>query len=84
MRHIDRPTPGDIVRRSSKSQPRTDLARQKSRRNFFDDAFSANTNSPARERVHGDAIVMAEVKTNVMVYPSHPPLRYCPTHPSLT
>jgi hypothetical protein len=67
MRHIDRPPPGDIVRRSSKSQPKADLARQKSKRNFFDDAFSANTTSPARERVHGDAIVMAEVKTNVMV-----------------
>jgi hypothetical protein len=64
------PPPGDIVRRSSKSQPRADLARQKSKRNFFDDAFSANTTSPARDRVHGDAIVMAEVKTNVMVYTS--------------
>lgn len=67
MRHIDRAPPGDIARRTSKSQSRADLARQKSKRSFFEDAFSVSPNSPARERVHGDAIVMAEVKTNVIV-----------------
>ncbi|KAK4252340.1 Tautomerase/MIF superfamily [Corynascus novoguineensis] len=67
MRHIDRAPPGDIVRRASKARPREDLARQKSKRMFFEDAFSTSTASPARERVHGDAIVMAEVKTNIIV-----------------
>ncbi|KAK4237923.1 Tautomerase/MIF superfamily [Achaetomium macrosporum] len=67
MRNIDRAPPGDIVRRASKTQSRADLARQKSRRNFFEDAFSTNPSTPARERVHGDAIVMAEVKTNVII-----------------
>jgi hypothetical protein len=67
MRHIEKALPGDIVRKTSRTQPRADLARQKSKRNFFEEAFSANPVSPARERVHGDAIVMAEVKTNVIV-----------------
>jgi hypothetical protein len=67
MRNIDRAPPGDIVRRSSKAQSRADLSRQKSRRNFFEDAFSTKPSTPARERVHGDALVMAEVKTNVIV-----------------
>ncbi|KAL2201239.1 Tautomerase/MIF superfamily [Corynascus similis CBS 632.67] len=67
MRHIDRAPPGDIVRRASKARPREDLARQKSKRMYFEDAFSTSTASPARERVHGDAIVMAEVKTNMIV-----------------
>lgn len=67
MRHIDQAPPGDVVRRGSKGQSRADLARQRSSRNFFEDAFAMNQTSPARARVHGDAIVMAEVRTNVIV-----------------
>jgi hypothetical protein len=71
MRHIDRAPPGDTVRRttnkSQSQQPRADLTRQKSKRNFFEDAFAVNPTSPARECVHGDAMVLAEVKTNVIV-----------------
>ncbi|KAK3302188.1 Tautomerase/MIF superfamily [Chaetomium strumarium] len=67
MRNIDRAPPGDIVRRASKTRSRADLPRQKSMRNFFEDAFSTHPSTPARERVHGDAIVMAEVKTNVII-----------------
>ncbi|KAH6849760.1 Tautomerase/MIF superfamily [Chaetomium sp. MPI-CAGE-AT-0009] len=67
MRHIDRAPPGDMARRASKPQPKADLTRQKSKRNFFEDAFLDNPPSLARERVHGDAIVTAEVKTNVIV-----------------
>jgi hypothetical protein len=73
LRPIDRAPPGDVIRRTSRAQPRGDLARQKSKRNFFEDAFSITPSSPARERVHGDAIVMAEVKTNVIVRGSHLP-----------
>ncbi|AEO57764.1 hypothetical protein MYCTH_2018629, partial [Thermothelomyces thermophilus ATCC 42464] len=65
MRHIDGAPPGDIVRRAREVRPSADLAGQKSKRNFFEDAFSVNPTSPARERVRGDAIVLAEVKTNV-------------------
>ncbi|EAQ91018.1 hypothetical protein CHGG_02953 [Chaetomium globosum CBS 148.51] len=65
MRHIDRAPPGDMARRSRTPQPREELTRHKSKRNFFEDAFSDNPLSLARERVHGDAIVLAEVKTNV-------------------
>ncbi|KAK4043964.1 Tautomerase/MIF superfamily [Parachaetomium inaequale] len=68
MRHIDRAPLADTVRRTSsksQSQPRADLTRQKSKRNFFEDAFAVNPTSSARERVHGDAMVLAEVKTNI-------------------
>jgi hypothetical protein len=60
-----------MVRRTSTPRPKAaDLTRQKSKRNFFEDAFSDKPPSLARERVHGDAIVLAEVKTNVIVrYP---------------
>ncbi|KAK3295906.1 Tautomerase/MIF superfamily [Chaetomium fimeti] len=67
MRPIDRAPPGDVARSASKAQSKTDLTRQKSKRNFFEDAFLDNPPSLARERVHGDAIVTAEVKTNVIV-----------------
>ena len=83
MRHIDRAPPGDMARRPSKPQPKVaDLTRQKSKRNFFEDAFSDNPPSLARERVHGDAIVLAEVKTNVIVRcpPSHPIITIALTH----
>ncbi|KAL2169676.1 hypothetical protein VTG60DRAFT_5815 [Thermothelomyces hinnuleus] len=69
LRHIDRAPPGDIVRRAREVRASANLARQKSKRNFFEDAFSVNPTSPARERVRGDAIVLAEVKTNVIVRP---------------
>ncbi|KAL2181607.1 Tautomerase/MIF superfamily [Thermothelomyces heterothallicus CBS 202.75] len=66
MRHIDGAPPGDVVRGAREARPSADLAGQKSRRIFFEDAFSVNNPpSPARERVRGDAIVLAEVKTNV-------------------
>lgn len=66
--HIDGAPPGDIARTASRRQSKADLARQKSKRDLFEDAFAVNpTSSPARARVHGDALVMAEVKTNVIV-----------------
>ncbi len=61
------PTSHTAEGRTSRTQPRADLARQKSKRNFFEEAFSVDVRSLARERVHGDAIVMVEVKTNVIV-----------------
>ncbi|KAK1781550.1 hypothetical protein QBC45DRAFT_48411 [Copromyces sp. CBS 386.78] len=72
MRDIDRPLPGDVKRvsKSSSSSKRAsvaELSRQKSNLNFWEGAFFVNEVSPAKERIRGDAIVMAEVKTNVII-----------------
>ncbi|KAK4163455.1 Tautomerase/MIF superfamily [Cladorrhinum sp. PSN259] len=67
LRTIDRPPPGDVISRVYKAQSKPELVKQRSRIDFFEEAFSVNENSSARERVHGDAIVMAEVKTNVII-----------------
>ncbi|KAK0621325.1 Tautomerase/MIF superfamily [Bombardia bombarda] len=72
MRDIDRP-PGDVVSRERKPQHQQQqqstpkLAKKRSNFNFFEDAFSVHETSPAKEKVRGDAIVMAEVKTNVII-----------------
>ncbi|KAK4194731.1 Tautomerase/MIF superfamily [Triangularia verruculosa] len=61
-------TTGDIlVRPGRKRHSKPDLAKQQSTVNFFEDAFAVTEGNTARERVHGDAIVMAEVKTNVII-----------------
>lgn len=65
LRDIDRAPPGDVVRKARKSQSRPTLAKQRS--NYFEDAFSVKEFNPAKERVRSEAIVMAEVKTNVIV-----------------
>ncbi|KAK3391969.1 hypothetical protein B0T20DRAFT_69986 [Sordaria brevicollis] len=80
MREIDRPPPGDVTegpaakrseqklsKSSSKRASVAELSRQKSNLNFWEGAFSVNEVSPAKERVRGDALVMAEVKTNVII-----------------
>ncbi|KAK0736956.1 Tautomerase/MIF superfamily [Apiosordaria backusii] len=59
---------GDIlVRPGRRRQSKPDLAKQQNTVNFFEDAFAVTEGNTARERVHGDAIVMAEVKTNVII-----------------
>ncbi|KAK3313899.1 Tautomerase/MIF superfamily [Apodospora peruviana] len=69
LRDIDRPPPGDVVRGPPpcKSQSKPDLVKKRSNLDFFENAFSTTENNPAKERVHGDAIVLAEVKTNVII-----------------
>ncbi|KAK1750777.1 Tautomerase/MIF superfamily [Echria macrotheca] len=68
MRNIERPPPGDAPRRDGKSRAKTDLQRKRSAIDFFGDAFGVGeSNSAAKERVRGDAIVTAEVKTNVII-----------------
>jgi len=68
MRDIERPPPGDAPRRGGNQRAKTDLQRKRSAINFFGDAFGVGeSNSAAKERVRGDAIVTAEVKTNVIV-----------------
>ncbi|KAK4189590.1 Tautomerase/MIF superfamily [Podospora australis] len=66
MRNIERPPPGDNGRRGRKTQSKQDLNKQRSNISFFEDAF-LNDGAAARERIQGDAIVMAEVKTNVII-----------------
>ncbi|KAK4650196.1 hypothetical protein QC762_705210 [Podospora pseudocomata] len=59
---------GDIlVRPGRKRHSRPDLVKQQNTVNFFEDAFAVSEGNTARERIHGDAIVMAEVKTNVII-----------------
>lgn len=67
MRDIDRPPPGDVIRRARKAPSKPDLEKRRSNINFFEEAFSTTETSPAKERVYGDSMVMAEVKTNVIV-----------------
>ncbi|KAM0334148.1 hypothetical protein ACHAQA_001168, partial [Verticillium albo-atrum] len=66
LRSIQRPLPGDVVRESRKPKSRPELA--KSRSSYFEDAFQAGREvSPAKDRIRSEAIVMAEVRTNVIV-----------------
>lgn len=65
LRDIDRAPPGDVLRKTPKPQSRPTLAKQRS--NFFEDAFSVKEVNPARDRVRNEAMVVAEVRTNVIV-----------------
>lgn len=65
MRNITQPPPGDVTRTGSNQGK--GLAKRRSNVNFFEDAFSVGDSSAAKERVRGDAIVFAEVKTNVII-----------------
>lgn len=65
MRDIDRPPPGDVHGKARRSQSRPDLTKQRSK--YFEEAFSVKEVNPAKARVRSEAIVMADVKTNVIV-----------------
>lgn len=70
MRDIERGAPGDPSARR-KSQLNPDIAKKKNA--YFENEFAAGTNrdpEPARTRIENDALVMAEIKTNVIVRPS--------------
>jgi hypothetical protein len=66
MRDITRPPPRDATR-SGSNKSQKGLGKRRSNVNFFEDALAAGESSPAKERIRGDAIVFAEVKTNVIV-----------------
>ncbi|KAK4456079.1 Tautomerase/MIF superfamily [Podospora aff. communis PSN243] len=66
MRDITRPPPGDVTR-STSNKSQKGLGKRRSNVNFLEDAFAAGESSAAKERVRGDAIVFAEVKTNVII-----------------
>jgi hypothetical protein len=64
---LDRGTPGDAQFFSTNKAPRwNELSKKKSQ--FYDDAFACREpNSSARERVLRESVVMAEIRTNVIV-----------------
>lgn len=66
MRPITRRPPGDNSIPEVMTMGRMELARRKS--NYYDGAFSVNgAGNPRRERILGDSMVMAELKTNVII-----------------
>lgn len=68
MRDIERPPPGDVFSRKKRSASKPELTKQRS--NYFEDAFAVKEANPGKDRVLSESIVMADVKTNVMVSPS--------------
>lgn len=66
MRDIERPPPGDVSRKK-RSHSKPELTKQRS--DYFEDAFGVKEANPAKDRVLSESIVMADVKTNVMVSP---------------
>jgi len=66
LRDIDRAPPGDPSSRPRRTQSRPEIAKQRSQ--YFDQVFSAKgTEDPAKERIRNETVVVAEVKTNVIV-----------------
>jgi hypothetical protein len=72
LRTIDRGPPGDVSMRQQqtarKTKPRPEIAQQRS--SYFEDVLQATREiNPVREKVRGESMVTAEVKTNVIVRP---------------
>ncbi|KAI0118617.1 Tautomerase/MIF [Nemania sp. FL0031] len=67
MRSIDRPLPGDVVGRRRKPQLDPDMSRKKSA--YFESEFAApnKCDDPAKSRILNEAMVIAELKTNVII-----------------
>lgn len=66
MRNIDRPPPGDPTG-SRKSQVHPDLSKKRSA--YFESEFAAANRGPdpVKARIQNEAIVMADLRTNVIV-----------------
>lgn len=65
MRDTSRPPPGDVSANKKRTQSKPELTKQRS--HYFDDAFAVKETHPAKDRVLSESIVMADVKTNVIV-----------------
>lgn len=66
LRAIDLPRSRDVTRQPRKVLSSPGLA--KSRSMYFEDAFQAGREvSPAKDRIRSEALVMADVRTNVIV-----------------
>ncbi|RNJ55678.1 hypothetical protein D7B24_008300 [Verticillium nonalfalfae] len=65
-RSVSRPLPVDPTRESTKVKSQPTLAQSRSR--YFEDAFQAGREvSSAKDRIRSEAVIMAEVYTNVIV-----------------
>ena len=64
LRRVTRPPPGDVSRPRKQA---SGVSLRKQRSAYFEDAFSAKETDPVRERIRCESIVMAEVRTNVIV-----------------
>lgn len=66
MRDIDRPPPGDPTG-SRKTKLHPELSKKRSA--YFETEFAAANRDPdpVRARIHNEAIVMADLRTNVIV-----------------
>ncbi|KAL1868655.1 hypothetical protein VTK73DRAFT_3571 [Phialemonium thermophilum] len=64
-RHTERPPLADVAKAASCTESRPSLSKQRS--DYFEKIFSVKKSSPAKERAHSEAIVMADVRTNVIV-----------------
>ena len=73
MRDIDRPPPGDVSGYKKRTHSKPELTKKRS--HYFEEAFAVKENSQAKDRVLSESIVMADVKTNVIV--SQEPPRSC-------
>ncbi|KAK7726252.1 hypothetical protein SLS53_007047 [Cytospora paraplurivora] len=67
MRPVTRRPPGDYSTPEAMTMGRAELAKRKN--SFFEDAFTLHVGggSPRRERLLGDFMVVAELKTNVII-----------------
>ncbi|KAI1861353.1 uncharacterized protein JN550_010883 [Neoarthrinium moseri] len=65
LRSIERPPPGDVMGRR-KSQLEPELAKRRSA--FYESEFAVGREiDPTKDRVRNDAIVLAELRTNVII-----------------
>ncbi|KAI3401226.1 hypothetical protein diail_11932 [Diaporthe ilicicola] len=66
MRPITRGPPGDVSKPTASTMGRAELSRRKN--HYYEEAFSGRCIADTfRERIHGDSMVVAELKTNVIV-----------------
>lgn len=64
MRDVQTLLPGDVTR-VGKKKSQSDLARRRS--NYFEQVFMTRENGVASDKMRGEFLVLAEVKTNVVV-----------------
>lgn len=68
MQPITRRPPGDTLKPAAVTMGRAELSRRKT--HYFEEAFSSRcVMDTLRERIQSDSMVVAELKTNVIVSP---------------
>lgn len=70
MRNVSRGAPGDAALKKMRSYDEVELARRKNQ--YYEECFAyREPNRSARDRIHKDSLITAEVKTNVIVRRVH-------------